>query len=118
MGSTFSIDPSKYWIDCIILVVVVAVLVGSFTDYQKENKFHELKQVQAEGTKYKLIRNRHPEYHISDDLLVEDLIMINYGDIMGTDVLLIEGNRIKMDKRGLTWDSEVMEKKDMNAKNY
>ena len=44
--------------------------------------------------------------------------MINYGDIMGTDVLLIEGNRIKMDKRGLTWDSEVMEKKDMNAKNY
>ena len=117
LSRTFSVDPSKDWIDCINLVEE-AVLVGSFTDYQKENKFHELKQVQTEGTKYKLIRNRHPEYHISDDLLVEDLIMINYGDIMGTDVLLIEGNRIKMDKRGLTWDSEVMEKKDMNAKNY
>jgi len=77
LSRTFSVDPSKDWIDCINLVEE-AVLVGSFTDYQKENKFHELKQVQAEGMKYKLIRNRHPEYHISDDLLVEDLIMINY----------------------------------------
>ena len=72
LGSTFSVDPSKDWIDCISLVEE-AVLVGSFTDYQKEKKFHELKQVQAEGTKYKLIRNRHPEYHISDDLLVEKI---------------------------------------------
>ena len=53
------------------------------------------------GTKYKLIRNGQPEDHISVyvcDILVGDLIMINYGDIMYFDVLLIEGNEIKMDE--------------------
>jgi magnesium-transporting ATPase (P-type) len=100
LGCTFSDDPSKDWIDgvSIVIAVLVVVLVGSITDYQKEQKFHELNEVQAEGTKYKLIRNGQPEDHISDDILVGDLIMINYGDIMPADVLLIEGNGIKMDE--------------------
>ena len=76
LGCTFSDDPSKDWIDgvSIVIAVLVVVLVGSITDYQKEKKFHELNEVQAEGTKYKLIRNGQPEDHISDDILVGDLI--------------------------------------------
>ena len=112
LGCTFSDDPSKDWIDgvSIVIAVLVVVLVGSITDYQKEQKFHELNEVQAEGTKYKLIRNGQPEDHISDDLLVGDLIMINYGDIMAADVLLIEGNGIKMDESALTGESDAMKK--------
>ena len=131
LGCTFSEDPSKDWIDgfSIVIAVLVVVLVGSITDYQKEKKFHELNEVQAEGTKYKLIRNGQPEDHISDDLLkyklirngqpedhisddllVGDLIMVNYGDIMAADVLLIEGNGIKMDESALTGESDAMKK--------
>ena len=112
LGCTFSDDPSKDWIDgvSIVIAVLVVVLVGSITDYQKEKKFHELNEVQAEGTKYKLIRNGQPEDHISDDLLVGDLIMVNYGDIMAADVLLIEGNGIKMDESALTGESDAMKK--------
>ena len=112
LGCTFSEDPSKDWIDgvSIVIAVLVVVLVGSITDYQKEQKFHELNEVQAEGTTYKLIRNGQPEDHISDDLLVGDLIMINYGDIMAADVLLIEGNGIKMDESALTGESDAMKK--------
>ena len=112
LGCTFSEDPSKDWIDgvSIVIAVLVVVLVGSITDYQKEKKFHELNEVQAEGTKYKLIRNGQPEDHISDDLLVGDLIMINYGDIMAADVLLIDGNGIKMDESALTGESNAMKK--------
>ena len=52
LGCTFSEDPSKDWIDgvSIVIAVLVVVLVGSITDYQKELKFHELNEVQAEGT--------------------------------------------------------------------
>ena len=112
LGCTFSDDPSKDWIDgvSIVIAVLVVVLVGSITDYQKEKKFHELNEVQAEGTKYKLIRNGQPEDHISDDLLVGDLVMINYGDIMPADVLLIDGNGIKMDESALTGESDAMKK--------
>ena len=112
LGCTFSEDPSKDWIDgvSIVIAVLVVVLVGSITDYQKEQKFHELNEVQAEGTKYKLIRNGQPEDHISDDILVGDLIMINYGDIIPADVLLIEGNGIRMDESALTGESDAMKK--------
>ena len=112
LGIVFSEDPSKDWIDgaSIVIAVLVVVLVGSITDYQKEQKFHELNEVQAEGTKYKLIRNGKPEDHISDDLLVGDIIMINYGDIMAADILLIEGNGIKMDESALTGESDAMKK--------
>ena len=97
LGCTFSEDPSKDWIDGFSIVIAV-------------KKFHELNEVQAEGTKYKLIRNGQPEDHISDDLLVGDLIMVNYGDIMAADVLLIEGNGIKMDESALTGESDAMKK--------
>jgi len=112
LGCTFSEDPSKDWVDgvSIVVAVLIVVLVGSITDYQKEQKFHELNEVQSEGTKYKLIRNGQPQDHISDDLLVGDLIMINYGDIMVADVLLIEGNGIKMDESALTGESDAMKK--------
>ena len=112
LGIFFSDDPSKDWIDgvSIVIAVLVVVLVGSITDYQKEKKFHELNEIQAEGTKYKLIRKGIPEDHISDDILAGDIIIINYGDIMPADILLIEGNGIKMDESALTGESDSMVK--------
>ncbi len=112
LGCTFSNDPSKDWIDgvSIVVAVLVVILVGSITNYQKEQKFHELNEVQSEGTKYKLIRNGQPVDRISDDLLVGDIIMINYGDIMPADILLLEGNGVKMDESALTGESDTMKK--------
>ena len=59
LGCTISEDKSKDWIDglSIIVAVLVVVLVGSITNYNKELKFHELNEVQSEGTTYKIIRN-------------------------------------------------------------
>jgi len=112
LGCTLSDDPSKDWIDglSIIIAVIVVVLVGSITNYQKETKFHELNDIQNEGTKYTLTRNGKPEEHISDDILVGDLINVNYGDIMPADLFLIEGNGIKMDEAALTGESDAMKK--------
>ena len=112
LGCTLSDDKSKDWIDgvSIIIAVIVVVLVGSVTNWKKENKFHELNDIQNEGTKYKIIRNGIPNDFISDDILVGDLIMVNYGDIMPADVLLVEGNGVKMDESALTGESDAMKK--------
>ena len=112
LGCTLSDDPSKDWIDgvSIIVAILVVVLVGSITNYQKETKFHELNEVQNEGTKYTIFRNGKPNQFTSDDLLVGDLIAVNYGDIMAADCLLIEGNGIKMDESALTGESDAMKK--------
>ena len=112
LGCTLSDDPSKDWIDgvSIIVAILVVVLVGSITNYQKETKFHELNEKQNEGTKYNIIRKGSPNEYISDNILVGDLIMVNYGDIMPADLLLIEGNGIKMDESALTGESDAMKK--------
>ena len=69
------------WIDglSIIIAVYVVVLVGSVTNYKKEQKFHELNDIQNGTTKYKVIGNGVPTDVIADDILVGDLIKINYG---------------------------------------
>ena len=112
LGCTLSDDPSTDWIDgvSILVAVVVVTLVGSITNWKKETKFHELNEIQAEGTKYKVIRKGQPYDLISDDLLVGDLIMVNYGDIMPADLFLVEGNGIKMDESALTGESDAMKK--------
>ena len=95
----------------IIIAVCVVVLVGSITNYKKEQKFHELNDIQNGTTKYKVIRNGVPTDVISDDILVGDLIKINYGEILPADILMVEGNGIKIDESSLTGESDTMNKK-------
>jgi Ca2+ transporting ATPase len=112
LGCTLSDDPSKDWVDgvSIIVAILVVVLVGSITNYQKAQKFHELNDEQNKGTKYTVIRSGKPKEFVSDDILVGDLIVVNYGDIMAADLLLVEGNGIKIDESALTGESDAMKK--------
>ena len=112
LGSTLGEEPAKDWIDglSIIIAILVVTLVGSITNYQKETKFHELNTVQNEGTTYKVIRKGTPIEMKSDDILVGDLINIMVGDILPSDMILIEGNGIKMDESSLTGESDTLRK--------
>ena len=112
LGATLSDDPGKDWVDglSIVIAVIVVVCVGSITNWQKETKFHELNDIQNQGTTYKVIRNGEPIDMVSDDILVGDVIHIMVGDIMPADLLLIEGNGIKMDESSLTGESDTMKK--------
>ena len=112
LGATLSDDPEKDWIDglSIIIAVLVVVCVGSITNWQKENKFHELNDLQNEGTRYSVIRNKQPNDMAGDDLLVGDIMKITVGDIIPADLMLINGNNLKMDESALTGESDTMRK--------
>ena len=112
LSTTMTDDSSTDWVDgaSIVLAILVVVLVGSITNYQKELKFHELNEIQSEGTKFTVIRNETPEQLTSDDLLVGDLISLTYGDVVAADLILVDGNGIKMDESALTGESDAMKK--------
>ena len=112
LGTTLSDNPKTDWIDgvSIVVAVIIVVLVGSITDYKKELKFHELNDIQNSETKYKVIRNGISYDLTSDDLLVGDIVNISYGDILPADMILIEGNGVKMDESSLTGESDMVKK--------
>lgn len=66
---------------------------------------------QNKETTYKVIRNGQPIELPSDDILVGDLINMMVGDIMPADMILVEGNGIKMDESALTGESDTMKKR-------
>ena len=101
------------WVDgsSIIVAVLVVVSVGSITNYKKEMKFHDLNDIQNGSTKYDVVRNGIPQKIISDEILVGDLIKINYGEILPADMLMVEGNGIKIDESSLTGESNAVSKK-------
>ena len=95
----------------IIIAIVVVVMVGSITNYKKEMKFHSLNDFERKAAKYNVIRNGMNQYVISDELLVGDLVKINYGEILPADMILIEGNGLKIDESSLTGESNSVSKK-------
>ena len=95
----------------IIIAIVVVVMVGSITNYKKEMKFHSLNDFEKKNAKYNVIRNSMNQYVISDELLVGDLVKINYGEILPADMILIEGNGLKIDESSLTGESNSVSKK-------
>ena len=101
------------WLDgiSIIIAVIVVVIVGSITNYKKEMKFHDLNDLENHFTKFNVIRDSKIEIVNSDDILVGDLIKLNYGEILPADILLIEGNNIKVDESSLTGESIPVKKK-------
>ena len=112
LGTFFLEDYYNDWVEgvSIIIAIIIVVLVSSITEYNKELKFHKLNKTTREGTKYKVIRNGLLEYLISDEILVGDLILINYGEIICADILLVKGHGIKMDESPLTGRSDSMKK--------
>ena len=95
----------------IIIAIVVVVMVGSITNYKKEMKFHSLNDFEKKAAKYHVIRNGINQYVISDELSVGDLVKINYGEILPADMILIEGNGLKIDESSLTGESNSVSKK-------
>ena len=95
----------------IIIAIVVVVMVGSITNYKKEMKFHSLNDFEKKAAKYNVIRNGVNHYVISDELLVGDLVKVNYGEILPADMILIEGNGLRIDESSLTGESDSVRKK-------
>ena len=62
------------------------------------------------GTFFKTIRDKNIVDLKADDLLVGDIVLISMGEIMPADLLLIEGNGIKIDESSLTGESKPVSK--------
>lgn len=103
--------PKVEWVEgvAIIVAVIIVVTVGAGNDWQKEKQFVKLNK-KKEDRKIRVIREGLPHEISVFDLLVGDLLMIEPGDMIPADGVLIKGYDVKCDESSASGESATMSK--------
>lgn len=98
------------WIETagIFLAIILATFVSTYSEYSNENAFQKL-QEEASRIRCKVWRDGEPvEVHI-DDIVVGDAVILEAGDKVPVDGILLDGD-IKLDQAALNGESEEAHK--------
>ncbi|GLI63670.1 hypothetical protein VaNZ11_006708, partial [Volvox africanus] len=100
--------PSADWLEgaAILGTVALVVTVSAATGYAKESKFRQLNSLK-DDVQVRVIRQGGPPSPLpSRQLLVGDLAIVEAGDILQADGLLVAGGEIRLDQSHLTGESD------------
>lgn len=102
---------SPNWIEgaSILAAVAVVTLVTAGNNYQKEKQFKALQEVQKEET-VRAVRGGREVCLRTSAVLVGDLLLVETGDILCADGVLVSGVDIKVDESHLTGESDDVSK--------
>jgi len=109
---TGKVDRKKGWIEgfAILIAVAVVVGVGAGNDYQKSKKFEEMKKKQAEKN-VQVIREGQQITIDSKELVVGDVLVLERGQELVADGLLIEGQDVKVNESSITGETLLIKKR-------
>merc|ERR1719410_1515821 len=105
-------DHSTDWIEgfAILVAVIIVVFVTAFNDWSKEKQFRGL-QTRIEGEQtFSVIRSNTTVQVQVGEIVVGDIIMVKYGDLLPADGLVIQSNDLKIDESSLTGESDQVKK--------
>ena len=99
------------WIEgvAIVVAILIVVLVGALNDWQKERQFRKLNQKKEDRT-VKVVRSGKPSTLSVHDLLVGDVMILEQGDVIPVDGVLIEGHTVSCDESSATGESDLVKK--------
>lgn len=94
---------------CVILIAVfLNTIIGFIQEYRSEKAIEMLKSV---TTSYAVVkRNGDVQKIDSKELTIGDIVILEEGDKIPADLILIETNRLKVDESNLTGESMPVEK--------
>ena len=104
-------EPKIGWIEgfAIMVAVVIVVLVSSVNDYQKDKQFRKL-NAKKEDRMVKVMRNGSSLQISIFDILVGDVVLMEPGDVVPVDGIVIESHNLSCDESGATGESKVIKK--------
>jgi len=99
------------WIEgvAIVVAILIVVLVGALNDWQKERQFRKLNQKKEDRT-VKVVRSGKPSTLSVHDLLVGDVMILEQGDVIPVDGVLVEGHTVSCDESSATGESDLVKK--------
>lgn len=103
--------------DVIIILTVVFLnsLLGVIQEAKAEKAINALNDLTPK--KSKVIRDNEIKFILSEDLVTDDIVIIESGDIIPADGILLENHSLKIDESTLTGESIAIEKDLTNDNN-
>lgn len=100
------------WIEGVAIIVAIAlvVLVTAANDWQKERQFVKLNKLK-EDRFVNVVRSGNSQQLSVFDVLVGDILLLEQGDIVPVDCVLIEGHRLSCDESSATGESDLRKKR-------
>ncbi|KAK9451888.1 uncharacterized protein V1518DRAFT_409830 [Limtongia smithiae] len=104
-------EPKVDWIEgvAIMVAVVVVVLVGALNDWQKELQFAKLNK-RKDDREVKVIRSGKTSSLSIFDVLPGDVMLLEQGDMVPVDGILIQGHQIRCDESAATGETDALKK--------
>jgi Ca2+-transporting ATPase len=99
------------WVEgvAIIVAILIVVIVGAANDWQKERQFVKLNQ-KKEDRRVKVVRSGKTVEISVYDVLVGEVMLLEPGDLVPVDGILITGHNIKCDESSTTGESDLLRK--------
>ena len=107
-----------HWIEgaSIFIAVFLVVTITAFNDYQKEKQFRKL-NAKKEDRHIKVVRDGTEQQISIHDILVGDIVIVEPGDLVCADGLVLDSHLLACDESGATGESDTI-KKGRLAPNY
>jgi Ca2+-transporting ATPase len=104
--------PKVDWVEgvAIIVAIMIVVGVGSANDYQKERQFRAL-NAQREQRSVHAIRGGKERLLDVHEIVVGDVLVLEPGEILPVDGVLLEGHNVKCDESSATGESDAISKR-------
>ncbi|KAF1992708.1 calcium-translocating P-type ATPase [Amniculicola lignicola CBS 123094] len=104
-------EPKVEWIEgvAIMVAIIIVVVVGAANDWQKERQFVKLNR-KKDDRYVKAIRSGKTREISVYDILTGDVVLIEPGDMIPVDGILIQGHGIKCDESSATGESDLLKK--------
>ncbi|KAL7063906.1 hypothetical protein AAHC03_05029 [Spirometra sp. Aus1] len=100
------------WIEgvAILVAVLVVVFVVAFNDWQKERQFRCLQDRIESRQKFTVVRDAEIKEIPIVDIVVGDICLIKYGDLLPADGVLIQSSDLTIDESSLTGEADRVRK--------
>lgn len=101
------------WLEgfAIFVAVIIIVSVTAANGYMKDKQFRKLQESASKMRKVNVLRNSKVQDISHFDLVVGDILLIETGEILPVDGIVIQSNGIMADESSLTGEPDAMPKK-------
>ncbi|KRZ72581.1 Plasma membrane calcium-transporting ATPase 3, partial [Trichinella papuae] len=105
-------DKKAEWIEgaAIFFAVLVVVLVTAGNNYTKDKQFRGLQSNIEKEQKFTVVREGIAQQILVRDIVVGDICMVKYGDLIPADGIVLQCNDLKLDESALTGESDLIRK--------